>query len=180
MHTHESADLSSVLVQKAVLSEGCQLSPPVLHADNGGPQKGFTLRAKLESLGITPSYSRPRVSNDNPYSESLFRALKYRPEYPVKGFENIEAARKWYLKLVRWYNGEHLHSALRFVTTAQRHRGEDRQILANRQKVYREAMGRRPERWSRTTRNWAPIDHVWLNGPNEEAGRRHSDFTQAA
>ena len=73
------------------LSEGCLLDPPVLHADNGGPQKGFTMKAKLEALGVTPSYSRPRVSNDNPYSESLFRTFKYRPEYPVKGFDSIDS-----------------------------------------------------------------------------------------
>ncbi len=69
VHPMESAQLASILVQKAVLSEDCLLEPPVLHADNGGPQKGFTMKAKLEALGITPSYNRPRVSNDNPYSE---------------------------------------------------------------------------------------------------------------
>jgi len=180
VHTHESSELAAILVQKAVLSEGCQLDPPVLHSDNGGPQKGFTLKAKLESLGITPSYSRPRVSNDNPYSESLFRTLKYRPEYPVKGFESINAARKWCLAFVRWYNGEHLHSALRYVTPDQRHSGQDLQILVNRQKVYQEAKGRRPERWSRTTRNWDPISHVWLNGPGKDVVEGNPDIAQAA
>jgi transposase InsO family protein len=167
VHTIESADLSSALVQKAVLSEGCQLNPPVLHADNGGPQKGFTLKAKLEALGITASYSRPRVSNDNPYSESLFRTLKYRPEYPVKGFKSIDAARKWCQGFVQWYNTDHLHSALRYVTPVQRHSDEDRKILANRQKVYRAAKRRRPERWSQAARNWKPIGHVWLNSPKQ-------------
>ena len=80
---------------------------PCLHADNGGPQKGFTMKAKLEALGVTPSYSRPRVSNDNPYSESLFRTFKYRPGYPVKGFESIDAARQWVGRFVGWYNGRH-------------------------------------------------------------------------
>jgi len=95
----ETAKLAAKLLHKAILAEGCLLNPPVLHADNGGPQKGFTMRAKLEALGVTPSYSRPRVSNDNPYSESLFRTCKYRPEYPVKGFDSIDAARKWVKKI---------------------------------------------------------------------------------
>jgi transposase InsO family protein len=180
VHTHESSEMAATLVQKAVLAEGCQLHAPVLHADNGGPQKGFTLKAKLESLGVTPSYSRPRVSNDNPYSESLFRTLKYRPEYPVKGFESIVGARKWCLSFIRWYNSEHLHSALRYVTPDQRHSGQDRQILVNRQKVYREAKDRRPERWARTIRNWDPINHVWLNGPGKDVVERNPDIEQAA
>lgn len=167
VHPMESADLSAVLINKAVLSEGCLLDPPVLHADNGGPQKGFTMKAKLESLGVTPSYSRPRVSNDNPYSESLFRTFKYRPEYPTKGFENIEAARLWVASFVDWYNEEHRHSAIRYVTPGQRHRGEDKQILAFRHQVYQQARQRRSERWTRSTRNWERIDKVWLNQPKD-------------
>jgi len=126
----ESAEFAAKLLHKAILDEGCLLDPPVLHADNGGPQKGFTMKAKLEDLGVTPSYSRPRGSNDNPYSESLFRTFKYRPEYPVEGFASIEAARKWVRKFVWWYNEGHLHSAIRFVTPSQRHRGEDATLLA--------------------------------------------------
>jgi putative transposase len=149
------------------MSEGCLLEPPVLHADNGGPQKGFTMKAKLEALGVTPSYSRPRVSNDNPYSESLFRTVKYRPEYPVKGFESIEVARQWVGRFVAWYNDEHRHSAIRYVTPSQRHKGEDIEILANRNRVYQKAKQRRHERWSRSTRNWEPITEVWLNCPKD-------------
>lgn len=167
VHAAESADYASVLLHKAVLSEGCLLDPPILHADNGGPQKGFTMRAKLEALGVTPSYSRPRVSNDNPYSEALFRTFKYRPEYPVKGFASIDAARQWVSRFVTWYNDEHRHSAIRYVTPSQRHRGEDLKILANRRKVYRSARQKRPDRWSREIRNWEPIPEVWLNGPTE-------------
>jgi len=113
-------------VYKAVLAEGCILKPLVLHSDNGSPQKGATLNAKLESLGIMASFSRPRVSNDNPYSESLFRTCKYRPDYPQSGFDTIEDARRWVKQFVFWYNDIHRHSAIRFVTPNQRHRGEDR------------------------------------------------------
>ena len=167
VHLMESAELGAALVHKAVLSEGCLLDPPVLHADNGGPQKGFTMKAKLEALGVTPSYSRPRVSNDNPYSESLFRTFKYRPEYPVKGFESIDAARQWVGRFVGWYNDEHRHSAIRYVTPSQRHKGEDIRILSHRHGVYQQAKQRRQNRWSGSTRNWEPIKEVWLNCPKD-------------
>jgi transposase InsO family protein len=167
VHPFESADFGAKLLHKAILAEGCLLDPPVLHADNGGPQKGFTMKAKLEALGVTPSYSRPRVSNDNPYSESLFRTCKYRPDYPTHGFESIDTARKWVRKFVRWYNEDHLHSAIRFVTPAQRHRGEDETILANRRRVYEQAQQKHPNRWSGRSRNWQPVEEVWLNCPQE-------------
>ncbi len=163
----ENADCAAKLLHKAVLAEGCLLDPPVLHADNGGPQKGFTMKAKLEALGVTPSYSRPRVSNDNPYSESLFRTVKYRPEYPVKGFDSIEAARKWVRKFVWWYNEEHLHSAIQYVTPSQRHRGEDVSLLARRHRIYQMAKQERPHRWSGESRNWEPVREVWLNCPKD-------------
>ncbi len=98
VHDRECSQLASELVQRAVLREQCLLTPLVLHSDNGSPMKGSTLRAKLESLGIVSSYSRPRVSNDNPYVESLFKTLKYCPQWPTKGFSTLENARKWMLK----------------------------------------------------------------------------------
>ena len=88
--------------------------------------KGSTLLATLQRLGIVASFSRPRVSDDNPYSEALFRTLKYRPEYPRRPFETIEEARQWVRWFVRWYNTEHLHSAIRFVTPDDRHFGTAR------------------------------------------------------
>ena len=168
IHPTESAELGANLVQKAVLAQNCILNPPVLHADNGGPQKGYTMRAKLDALGVTKSYSRPRVSNDNPYSESLFRTCKYRPDYPGIPFPSIEAARKWVAGFVNWYNHEHLHSAIQYVRPVDRHTGKDREILKKRKSVYSSARSRKPERWSRDTRNWNPIGPVWLNPPKEE------------
>jgi len=161
----ESSSNAARFVYKAVLVEGCILNPLVLHSDNGSPQKGFTLNAKLESLGIMTSFSRPRVSNDNPYSEALFRTCKYRPDYPKYGFETIEKSRSWVGQFVFWYNDIHRHSAIRFVTPNQRHRGEDRQILKHRKMIYEIAKSRNKNRWSGETRNWDYIDHVWLNPP---------------
>jgi putative transposase len=135
----------------------------VLHSDNGAPMKSSTLLAKLYDLGITPSRGRPRVSNDNPYSESLFRTLKYCPQWPNNGFETLQAARDWVAKFVAWYNTEHRHSRIRFVTPEQRHRGDDTAMLAARHAVYEAAKAKRPERWSGATRNWQPITSVMLN-----------------
>ena len=119
--------------------------------------------ATLQELGVIPSLSRPSVSNDNPYSESLFRTLKYRPEYPEQQFESLRTARQWVNGFVNWYNNEHLHSSIKFVTPAQRHTGEDVAILKNRKNVYQKAKKKHPERWSGETRNWDYIDEVNLN-----------------
>nr|ALP69200.1 putative integrase [Stutzerimonas stutzeri] len=100
-----------------------------LHSDNGAPMKSQTLLSKMHDLGITPSRGRPRVSNDSPYSESLFRTLKYCPQWPKDGFADLEEARGWVRDFMRWYNHEHRHSRIRFVTLAERHRGEDHQVL---------------------------------------------------
>ncbi len=106
VYERECGELASELVRRAVMAQGCPGILEVLHADNGSPQKSATLRATLQQLGIEPSYSRPRVSNDNAYSESLFRTTKYRPDYPSKGFECLEEAQAWVLGFVRWYNLE--------------------------------------------------------------------------
>jgi len=128
------------------------------------------MKATMEQLGVTASFSRPRVSNDNPFSEALFRTCKYRPEWPPRGFATIEAARAWVQEFVTWYNIEHRHSAIRFVTPDARHRGEDRALLERRHRVYQSARAERPDRWSRHTRNWTPIDTVWLNPEREGHG----------
>ena len=119
-----------------------QRKPKVLHADNGSPMKGATLRVTLQRLGIEPSYSRPRVSDDNPYSEALFRTCKYRPDFPEHGFPDLAAARAWVQGFAHWYNVEHRHNGIRFVTPAERHRGEDPRILAKRKIVYTLAKAR--------------------------------------
>ena len=130
--------------------------------------KCYTLQSKLADLGITPSHSRPRVSNDNAFSESLFRTLKYCPHWPSQGFATLEAARAWVHKFVSWYNNEHCHSKIKFVTPAQRHQGEDKAILAQRNNVYELAKAKNPERWSGSTRNWQPAGEVTLNPEKEE------------
>ena len=167
VHPAETGKLAGEMLLRAILAEKCVMNPPVLHADNGGPQRGFTLRAKMEALGVTASYSRARVSNDNPFSESLFRTLKYRPAYPEHGFSGIDESRQWVGEFVRWYNEVHFHSKLRYVAPAKRHSGLDHEILERRVAVYQQAQARHPERWSGSIRNWEPIGPVWLNPPHD-------------
>jgi putative transposase len=167
VHEGESGEMASKLISQAVLKCCKSGERPVLHSDNGSPMKSFTMRAKLEALGIKPSYSRPRVSNDNPYIESMFRTVKYCPQWPSQGFANIESARDWVASFMRWYNEEHRHSALRFVTPGQRYRGEDHVLLEKRRMVYQAAKARNPNRWSGDTRNWQPIGNVALNPEKE-------------
>lgn len=138
----------------------------VLHSDNGGPMKGTTMLQMLEDLGVMPSFSRPSVSDDNAYSEALFRTVKFRPGYPVR-FDSIEHARRWVHAFVQWYNFSHRHSGIRYVTAAQRHAGDDIEILRNRKQVYERARKRRPARWTRGTRCWKRIEVVRLNSREE-------------
>ena len=168
IHEQESAAHASTLITKACLREGIQPGELTLHADNGGPMKGATMLATLQRLGVVQSFSRPSVSDDNPYSEALFRTLKYVPNYPGKPFESLEAARAWVQSFVTWYNESHRHSAIGFVTPAQRHRGEDVAILAARKAVYEQAKAQRPERWSGPTRDWSRKEVVWLNPARED------------
>jgi transposase InsO family protein len=158
----ESGELASDLLTDACLREKIARDQVTLHSDNGSPMKSVTMLAKLKELGVFPSFSRPSVSNDNPFSESLFKTLKYRPEYPEKPFDTIMDAREWVHNFVTWYNTVHLHSSIRFVTPADRHAGNDIKILANRHQIYQEARLRHPERWSGKTRNWESDTEVVL------------------
>lgn len=133
VHERESSELAAMLISKAVLAKVCMLRPLVLHADNGSPMKGATMEATMEKLGITASWSRPRLSNYNPFLEALFRTCKYRPNWPNKGFATKADAQAWVKSFASWYNSEHLHSAIRFVTPEARHAGHDHATsLANR------------------------------------------------
>jgi putative transposase len=167
VHIAESAESAALLLSKASLAEGLAGREVVLHSDNGSSMKGATMLATLEKLGIMPSFSRPRVSNDNAYAEALFRTCKYRPNYPSKPFEGVAAAREWTQQFVQWYNHEHKHSGLKFVTPAQRHDGQATEILQQRERVYAAAKERRPERWTGATRDWKLKEEVWLNPERE-------------
>jgi transposase InsO family protein len=163
VHEHEIATHAAALIQRICADSGVDPKGLVLHSDNGKPMRGSTMVATLQWLGIVPSFSRPHVCNDNPYSEALFRTLKHTPVYPRLPFADREAARRWVARFVSWYNSEHRHSAIRYVTPDERHSGADVAILARRHALYERARSRRPERWPRHSRNWTPIGLVVLN-----------------
>lgn len=170
VYLEQTSEQAADVISKAWLRENVVGKPLVLHSDNGTPMKGATMLAMLQKLGVVPSFSRPSVSNDNPYSEAMFRTLKYCPEYPEKPFDDIIQARSWVTEFSGWYNERHLHSAIQFVTPGQRHRGEDKAILPLRQALYEAAKANNPERWSGETRNWEYVSTVYLNPTKAEGG----------
>jgi transposase InsO family protein len=163
VHEIEDSEYAARLIREAVIREQVEEDQLVLHSDNGSPMKGATMVATLQRLGIVPSFSRPRVSNDNPFSEAAFSTMKTGPAYPTTPFEDIEAAERWVAGFVHWYNHEHLHSGIRFITPVDRHTGDEQEVLEKREEVYRAARRRHPERWSGNTRNWNPVQEVFLN-----------------
>ncbi len=168
IHENENADLASEMIEKACSKNRIKNDQIVLHSDNGGPMNGATMLATLQRLGVAPSFSRPRVSNDNPFSESLFKTLKYCPGFPERGFGSLDDAQTWVEKFVNWYNNIHLHSGINFVTPASKHFGIDEEILNKRHYIYELAKAKNPNRWSKGTRNWSMIEKVELNPRKSE------------
>jgi putative transposase len=163
VHDSQSSEHASVLLHRACLCERTFGRQVVLHSDNGSTMKGTALLMAMRELGVVPSYSRPRVSNDNAYAEALFRTAKYCPLWPQRPFASLQEAREWVHRFVTWYNEHHHHSALKYVTPQQRHQGLDRALMEQREQVYRDARRRHPARWARDLRNWRLPSHVDLN-----------------
>ena len=187
----ESAEIAAVLVQRACLKERyhrpngfgsrqCQQQPLILHADNGNAMRGATLESRLEEMGVLRSFSRPRVSNDNPYSESLFRTVKYRPDYPSRPFASKDEACEWVAAFVDWYNHRHRHSGIKFVTPQQRHSGQAMEICRHRAVVCEQARQLNPRRWSRAIRCWRQPEVVWINPPSTEIESTPATLAMAA
>lgn len=160
---NESMENSAAILKRLCRHENIEKEQLVLHSDNGGAMKGSTMLATMYSLGVVPSFSRPRVSDDNPYSESLFKTVKYHHTYPGK-FKTIAEVKQWMTGFVHWYNEEHYHSGIKFVTPSQRHQGLDIAILAKRKQVYIDAKEKMPERWcGRKIKNFEHERNVYLN-----------------
>jgi transposase InsO family protein len=174
VYNEESSAHAADVIKDICRQENIAEDQVTLHSDNGGPMKGATMLATLQKLGVIPSLSRPSVSNDNPYSESLFRTLKYRPNYPFKPFDKLEDARQWVAGFVAWYNHEHRHSGIQFVTPAQRHAGNDQAILTRRKATYLAAKEAHPNRWSQAIRNWDWCSQVCLNPDKADHKSIHS------
>ncbi len=168
VHERQCGDKAAELLQRTVWAERCLNQDVVLHSDNGSPMKSLTMRAKMQDLGIVNSYSRPGVSNDNAYSESLFKTVKYSRQWPSEGFNDLEEVRQWCQGFVSWYNNEHRHSKINFVTPCERHEGKDEAILQKRHDLYQRQKSKNPSRWSKTTRNWEKAGDVELNPVNKK------------
>jgi len=177
VHDSDDAHHAAHLLKRTALAEGihAMYTKPVLHGDNGSTLKATTVLAMLHWLGVTPTYSRPRVSDDNAYVESLFRTAKYRPEFPSHGFADLAAARAWAARFVHWYKHDHRHSGIRYVSPAQRHAGQDAAILAASHRLYLQAREHNPRRWSGATRNWAPVGAVTLNPERDSVVKSVAD-----
>ena len=163
VHEHEDDKLAAKLIERCCVEQDVDRDQLVLHSDNGGAMKGNTMLAKLQQLGVMPSFSRPHVSDDNAFAEAIMRTIKYNPAYPERPFGDLPEAEAWVATFLAWYNDEHLHSGIRFVTPSQRHHGQDIAILEHRHQVYLAARERNPQRWTRNTRNWTRPETVILN-----------------
>jgi transposase InsO family protein len=178
VHENESSEHASLLLSRGCLREQTAGRPLVLHSDNGTAMKGATMLATMHELGVVPSFSRPRVSNDNAYAEALFRTAKYCPLWPERPFDTLDEARIWVLGFVNWYNEQHRHSGLKYVTPNQRHQGVATGLLEKRTAVYLAARSRHPQRWSAAIRNWTLETTVYLNP--ERAQIREKENRKAA
>lgn len=163
VYDEQTSQKSSILIKECCSREKVNKGELSLHSDNGGPMKGATMLSTLQKLGVIPSFNRPSVSSDNPFSESLFKTLKYVPSYPDKAFKSLEDARIWVEKFVHWYNYQHLHSEISFTKPMDRHLGKDVEVLKRRKEVYEKAKKNNPIRWKKQTRNWEKIQKVSLN-----------------
>jgi putative transposase len=172
VHERESEVYAAELFKRLCAAEDVNPLSLRLHSDNGSPMKGSTMLATLQALGVVPSFSRPSVSNDNPYSEALFKTLKYSRRFPDRPFETLESAQEWVSEFVRWYNDVHLHSGISFVTPADRHAGRDEEVLRRRRAVYAAAKQRAPRRWSGEAREWKREDVVTLNSERSDSRKQ--------
>ena len=160
VNDREDPELAADLFRRLALSKNVR--GVRLHADNGNPMKAATMIMMLYRLGIIPSFSRPRVSDDNPYSESFFKTMKYHVRYPHH-FEGIDHARLWLADFVDWYNTEHRHSAIGYVTPQQRHDGHDLELFERRNKALNLARLSHPERWGNRVALHGAERIVYLN-----------------
>jgi len=179
----EDPAIAADLVRRACLRERVskgRKQPLILHAHNGNAMRAATLESRLEELGVLRSFSRPRVSNDNPNSESLFRTAKYRPDYPRRPFASNDEACQWVASFADWYNHQHRHSGIKLVTPHERHSGQAVEICRHRAVVYEQARQRNPRRWSRAVRCWRQPKVIWINPPSAEIEPAPATLTMAA
>lgn len=164
----ESAELAKNLMEDTHTKEGIKPGQVHLHADNGSSMKSKVLAAMLADLGVTKSHSRPHVSDDNPFSESQFKTMKYRPEFPDR-FGSLADASLHCRGFFRWYNLEHHHSGIALLTPHTVHHGLASDVIDNRQRVLTAAFQQHPERFVRKPPKPGQLpDAVWINPPKPD------------
>lgn len=161
----ETAVLAEQLLAESCARQGVAQDQLTIHADRGPSMRSKTVALLLADLGVTKSHSRPRVPDDNPFSEAQFKTMKYRPDYPDR-FGSLAAARQWAREFFRWYNQDHYHSALGLMTPAMVHAGLADTITSQRQAVLSAAYAAHPERFvkGQPTALSLPAE-VWINPP---------------
>jgi putative transposase len=166
------AERESELIARELIGTSCQrqgIAPAqlTLHADRGSPMIAGSMAELLGDLGVHRSHSRPRVSNDNPYSETQFKTLKYRPDYPER-FASIQAARAWCREFFNWYSHTHYHSGIGYLRPADLHAGRHHEILKRRQAVLDQAHATHPKRFHRRPKPAIPPAVAWINKPLQQ------------
>lgn len=160
---NECEEIARKLLAETLISENISGNGLRVHSDNGQPMRGFTFIERMRSLGVLPTWSRARQSNDNPFPEALFKTMKYTPKYPYRPFDSLESARLWVDDFVKWYNHEHLHSGIGYVTPDICHRGLDVDIFMRRNQLLARAARKKPLRWSKNTKIWSKPEFIELN-----------------
>jgi len=161
----ESAELAKLLIEQTCIRQGIEEDQLTLHADRGSSMKSIVVGQLLADLGVTKTHSRPHVSNDNPYSESLFKTLKYRPEFPEL-FGSIEDARLFCVDFFEWYNTSHKHSGIAMLTPENVHYDNIEEIVSKRQIVMNEVYKKHSQRFVKgITIIKKPDAQVWINKP---------------
>ena len=174
----ESATLARELIDASCHKQNVDTKRLSVHSDRGPAMTSKSVALLLSDLGVTPSHSRPHVSNDNPYSEAQFKTLKYRPDYPDR-FGSLEDARRWAQDFFRWYNFEHHHTGLGLMTPAMVHYGQAPQVQSQRQQVLAAAFAAHPERFVRGLPTPPALpDAVWINKPDTQTGEQEN-FTNS-
>jgi putative transposase len=170
---HETAAISERLITDTIGAHGVDATALTIHADRGPQQTAKPVAQLYADLGITRSHSRPRVSNDNPYSEAGFKTFKYRPDFPGR-FDSLEAAVAHGDRFFDWYNLQHHHWGLELLTPAQVHHGQVDIVIEHRQHVLDTAHATHPERFVRRPPiAKRPPDEAWINRPPEEDNSTH-------
>jgi putative transposase len=164
----EAASLAEKLIAQTCVKQGIESDQLTLHADRGPSMRSKSVAQLLADLGITKTHSRPYTANDNPYSESQFKTMKYRPDFPER-FDSVADARSWAREFFRWYNHDHRHSGLGLMTPATVHHGQAEAVRQQRQQVLLVAYAAHPERFVRGVPTPPELpSEVWINKPQAD------------